>query len=266
MHCPALTIESLSLSLENKPILRDVSLQVGQGEIWSIIGPNGAGKSTLLKCLMRILHGWKGHVRLRDAELEKLSQRELARQIAYVPQSNSSQSFPYTVREFVRMGRYAWSGPFGTRHKEDETAIEEAMGMTDTLCFANRFMDGLSGGERQKVFMASALAQKGAILLLDEPTAFLDYHHQAEIAKIIQTLNKQRQTTILNVTHDVNAAMFAGGHVLALREGQVAWKGSVDELANENTLNLIFGARFRFLDDPVSGLRLVAPQGNRLSA
>jgi iron complex transport system ATP-binding protein len=132
--------------------------------------------------------------------------------------------------------------------------------------FADRTLDTLSGGERQKVFIAGALAQGSNILLLDEPTSFLDYRHQAEVAEIIQTLNRESGATILSVTHDVNAAMLTGGHALALRDGKVAWTGSTGELASESTLGSIFGASFRFLDDPVTGLRLVAPQGGRAPA
>lgn len=263
MQKTALSIDSISLSMHGKSILRNVSARIGCGEIWSIIGPNGAGKSTLLKCLMRIQGSWTGRVVLQGRNLAELSQRELARQVAYVPQPGNNQAFSYTVREFVQMGRYAWSGPFGTRHPGDKAAIENAMQLTNTLCFADRTLETLSGGERQKAFIAAALAQESSLLLLDEPTAFLDYRHQSEVAQIIHRLNRECQATILNVTHDVNAAMLTGGFVLALREGEVVWTGPSNELGCERTLNLIFEAKFRFLEDPVTGLRLVVPQGER---
>jgi len=257
----ALTIDSLSLAIGGKAILRDVSLRVGAGEAWSIIGSNGAGKSTLLKCLMRIHTGWTGRVRLAGRDLATFSQRELARRVAYVPQPGGDLRFPYTVREFVRMGRYAYSGPFGTPHPGDGAAIEAAMQRADVGVFADRTLDTLSGGERQKVFIAAALAQGSGILLLDEPTAFLDYHHQAEVTEILHSINRQSGATILSVTHDVNAALLTGGHILALRGGTVAWSGTTVELAREDILEKIYGASFRFLDDPVTGLRLIAPQG-----
>lgn len=262
----ALLIDSLSFSIGGKPLLRDVSARIGQGETWSIIGPNGAGKSTLLKCLMRICNDWTGQVLLHGRNLAQFSQRELARQVAYVPQASSgNQSFSFTVREFVRMGRYAWSGPFGSEHPGDNEAIENAMRHTNTACFADRTINTLSGGERQKVFIAAALAQGSNVLLLDEPTAFLDYRHQGEVAAIVRGLNREYNSTILNVTHDVNAAMLTGGHVLALRDGRVVWEGTARDLACGHTLHRIYGATFRFLDDPITGLRLVAPQGERLS-
>lgn len=261
MTDPALSIESLSFALRGKPILRNVSAEINVGETWSIIGANGAGKSTLLKCLMRIHSAWTGRARLHGRDLASYSQRELARRVAYVPQPGGDQRFPYTVREFVRMGRYAYSGPFGTAHAGDDDAIRAAMRRTEVEGFADRTLETLSGGERQKVFIAAALAQGSDIWLLDEPTAFLDYRHQAEVAEILQSINRESSGTIVSVTHDVNAAMLTGGQVLALRDGQVAWRGPTEELTREQTLGCIFGASFRFLEDPVTGLRLVAPQG-----
>ncbi len=257
----ALEIESLCFSIRDTAILRDVSTCIRTGETWSVIGANGAGKSTLLKCLMRIHTGWQGQVRLFGRLLKSYSQRELARHMAYVPQAGGDQLFPYTVREFVRMGRYAYSGPFGSAHPDDQSAIEEALVRTDIKSFADRTLETLSGGERQKVFIAAALAQGADILLLDEPTAFLDYRHQAEVCAILRAINSESDATIMTVTHDVNAAIMTGGHAVALRRGRVAWCGPVHDLVSKERLGRIFGADFRFMDDPVTGLRFVAPQG-----
>ncbi|MBI2302424.1 MAG: ABC transporter ATP-binding protein [Armatimonadetes bacterium] len=258
---PALEVEALSFSIRGAAILRGVSARVPAGETWSILGANGAGKSTLLKCLMRIHTGWSGRARLFGRELESYSQRELARRVAYVPQPGGDQRFPYTVREFVRMGRYPYAGPFGSAHPGDRAAIDDALARAGVEAFADRTLDTLSGGERQKVFIAAALAQGAEVLLLDEPTAFLDYRHRAEVSEILHAINQESGTTILTVTHDVNAAIVMGGHALALRRGEVAWCGPAEELACERRLGDIFEASFRLLDDPVTGLRLVAPQG-----
>jgi len=260
MADPVLEIESLSFTIRGQSILRNVSARIEPGQSWSVIGANGAGKSTLLKCLMRIHTGWSGNVRLGGRDLGRYSQRELARRVAYVPQPGGDQRFPYTVREFVRMGRYAYAGPFGSAHPGDRAAIDDALARADVEAFADRTLETLSGGERQKVFIAAALVQGGDVLLLDEPTAFLDYRHQAEVADILHAVNRGG-ATVVSVTHDVNAAMLTGGQVLALRRGEVAWVGPTGELACEQTLGRVFGASFRFLDDPVTGLRLVAPQG-----
>jgi iron complex transport system ATP-binding protein len=261
MNRAILEIESLSLSVGDKPILHGVSMSVRQGERWSIIGPNGAGKSSLLKCLMRIHTGWGGRISLFGRLLSQFSQRELARRIAYVPQPGEDGRFPYTVRQFVSMSRYPYAGPFGTRRSGDADAVEAAMERTDVSRYADRALDTLSGGERQKVYIAAALAQGGEILLLDEPTAFLDYRHQAEVVGLLHAINRDSGATILTVTHDINTALLAGGHGLALRAGQVVFAGSVSGLACERRLGEIFGASFRFLNDAATGLCLVAPQG-----
>lgn len=261
MNEPALLIESLSLSIRGIPILKNISARIESGNTWSIIGSNGAGKSTLLKCILRIHTHWSGRIRLFGNDLRNISQRALARHVAYVPQPGGDQRFPYTVAEFVRMGRYAYSGPFGTARPGDAAAVESAMTRTGVSVFANRTLDSLSGGERQKVFIAAALAQQGDVLLLDEPTAFLDYRHQGEVASILRSANRDTGTTVVSVTHDVNSAMLTGGFVLALRSGAVVWTGPASDLADAAVLEDIFGATFRFLDDPVTGRRLIAPQG-----
>lgn len=257
----ALDIQNLSYAVRGFPILREVSVAMNRGESWSIIGANGAGKSTLLKCLLRINRGWSGGVRIFDQPLKEISQKELARRVAYVPQPGGDQRFPYTVREFIRMSRYPYSGPFGSAHSGDQAAMESALDQANVSAFADRQMGALSGGERQKVFIAAALAQGGDLLLLDEPTAFLDYRHQAEVSDILHRINRESGVTIVTVTHDVNAAFMAGGHILALREGRAVWSGLARDLACEKQLSQIFDATFRFIDDPETGLRLVAPQG-----
>jgi iron complex transport system ATP-binding protein len=260
MADPAIEVEALSFAVRGTPILREVSARIGAGERWSVIGANGAGKSTLLKCLMRVHPGWTGGARLFGRPLASYSQRELARHVAYVPQAGGDQRFPYTVREFVRMGRYPYAGPFGSAHPGDTAAIDRALDQANVTRFADRTLDTLSGGERQKVFIAAALAQGGDVLLLDEPTAFLDYRHQGEVAAILRAVNAECGATVVTVTHDVNDAILTGGQALALRDGAVVWSGPVEDLACEETLSRIFDAGFRFLDDPVTGLRLVAPQ------
>jgi iron complex transport system ATP-binding protein len=255
-----LKIESLSFSIRGVEILRDISARIGIGETWSVIGPNGAGKSTLLKCLMRIHNGWTGRVYLFGHPLGSYSQRELAQRVSYVPQAGNDQRFPYTVREFVRMGRYPYSGLFGTPQPGDQRVIDESMARAGVEVFADRTLDTLSGGERQKVFIAAALAQESDVLLLDEPTAFLDYRHQREVSRILRTINSESNATIVTVTHDLNTAILTGGQTLALRNGEVAWSGPTEDLACEQLLGRIFDADFRFLDDPVTGMRLVAPQ------
>lgn len=260
MKSPALLIDSLSFSVNGNPILKDVSLSIDAGQNWSIIGANGAGKSTLLKCLIRIHGDWTGKISLFNRSIRDYSQRALARRMAYVPQPGGDQRFPFTVRQFTALGRYAYSGMFGTARGEDKAVVEGVMERAGVEAFADRTLDTLSGGERQRVFIAAALAQQGDILLLDEPTAFLDYRQRAEVSRILRGLNHDDGVTVVTVTHDVNTAILAGGNVLALREGEVAWTGRAGELTRDGRLQDIFATPFRFIDDPVSGMRLVAPQ------
>jgi iron complex transport system ATP-binding protein len=257
----ALEAASLSFSIGDAAILTGVSFTVREGETWSVLGPNGSGKSTLLKCLMRIHRTWTGRVELFGRSLDSYPQRELARNIAYVPQAGSEQGCPFTVRQFIAMARYPYSGPFRTERRSDNAAVDEAMERTHTTRFARRTLHTLSGGERQKVFIAAALAQGGPIMLLDEPTAFLDYRHRQEVSAIMRWLNNQSGRAIVSVTHDVNAALLLGGMALALREGRVVYRGPVQGLRDLKLLASIYDAEFRFIDDPVTGQRLVAPAG-----
>jgi iron complex transport system ATP-binding protein len=157
------------------------------------------------------------------------------------------------------MGRYPYSGFFGAFHPGDVEAIDGAITVADLDMFTDRTLDTLSGGERQKVFIAAALAQEADIMLLDEPTAFLDYRHQKEVSRILHAINSESDTTIVTVTHDVNTAILTGGQVLALKDGKVAWAGPASELPDEEILRGIFDTEFRFLEDPTTGLRIVAP-------
>jgi len=260
MMPPALEIESLSFSINGASILKDIRVTIGSGEKWSIIGANGAGKSTLLKCLLRIHPDWTGSVHLFGRCLDDYSQRNLARKVAYVPQPGDDQRFPFTVRQFVAMGRYAYSGMFATAHKDDDAVVTRAMQQARILEFGDRTLDTLSGGERQKVFIAAALAQQADLLLLDEPTAFLDYRHQAEVSRILGEINQHNGATIVAVTHDVNAAILTDGLVLALKQGNMAWIGPAADLTQPGRLEDIFNTSFRLIEDPVTGRRLVVPQ------
>lgn len=260
MTQPALQIESLSFSINGASILKYISVTIGAGEKWSIIGANGAGKSTLLKCLLRINSGWKGSVRLFGQSLDEYSQRSLARKVAYVPQPGDDQRFPFTVRQFVAMGRYAYSGMFTAACKDDDTVVNHCMRRARVLEFADRTLDTLSGGERQKVYIAAALAQEADLLLLDEPTAFLDYRHQAEVSHILGEVNQQNGATIVAVTHDVNTAILTDGLVLALKQGKIAWTGPAADLTQPGRLEGIFDTSFRFIEDPLTGHRLVVPR------
>jgi iron complex transport system ATP-binding protein len=261
MSDPILEVESLCWSCRDRSVLRDVSFSIHEGEHWTIVGRNGVGKSSLIKCLIRIVTGWQGRVRLYGAPLESFSQRDLARKIAYVPQSGTGEFFPFTVREFVRMARYPHTSPWARSHPTDVSAIEEAMARTGTEEFANRMINTLSGGEQQKVYIAAALAQEAPILLLDEPTAFLDYRHQEEVLNLLRQINRKSGTTLLMVTHDLNVMARVGGNVLALQDGTGVYAGPVSGLLSAERLESVFDVPFRFVEDLASGRRILVPEG-----
>ena len=254
---PAIDVRGFSFCIEKKPILRDVSFAVTAGEYLSIVGPNGAGKTTLLKCLDRILVGGTGEITVFGRPLATYRQKELARHISYVPQADG-RVFPFTVEQFVLMGRYPYLSPFTSVSREDRQAVRDALAMTHTTEFAGRMLDTLSGGERQKVYIAAALAQGAEALLLDEPTTFLDYRHQVEIRDLLARVNASG-TTIVAVTHDVNRAALDSHRIVALHCGEIVFRGTPVELMDRDVLRRIYGTELLLVDHPGTGLPVIVP-------
>jgi iron complex transport system ATP-binding protein len=254
-----LEAKNFSLTLDGKEILRDVSFQVRRGEYVTIVGPNGAGKTTLLKCFDRLTTGGTGELRICGAAIETYRQRELARQIAYVPQADG-RSIPFTVEQFLLLCRYPHLSPFATVSKEDRRLVREAMDRTDTGRFAERILATLSGGERQKVYIAAALAQGASIWLLDEPTTFLDYGRQAEILSLLAAANRRFDVTIVSVTHDLNHAVLETDRVLALKEGRVAFNGPPVEIMKAAVLQRIYGMDLLLVDHPQASVPMIVPR------
>ena len=252
-------IHNFSFRLGGKQILRDVSFTVRRGEYLSIVGPNGAGKTTLLKCADRILTGGTGEIRICGRPLESYRQRELAQLISYVPQADG-RGFPFTVEQFVLMGRYPYLSPFSPVGREDRQAVREVLKLTGTAQFAQRLLDTLSGGERQKVYIAAALAQGADVLLLDEPTTFLDYRHQVEIETLLARANRLSGVTVVAVTHDVNHAALQSDRIVALRDGSVAFCGRPEEVMNPDVLERVYGTSFLLVSHPRAPLPMIVPR------
>ncbi len=263
MHPPAdntaVDIRDLCFSIGVNEILRDVSLSVEQGRYVAIVGPNGAGKTTLLKCIDRILTGWTGRIEVFGRPLHRYSQRELARRISYVPQADGHVS-PFTVEQFVLMGRYPYLSPLTTVGREDRQVVRRVLEQTGTAEFADRPLETLSGGERQKVFIAAALAQGAEVLLLDEPTTFLDYRHQADIRRLLAEANKASGITVVAVTHDLNHAVLESDRVVAMRNGTVMFDGRPDEIMNTDVLRRIYDTPFTLVDHPRATVPVIVPQ------
>lgn len=200
--------------------LSDLNLSIPTGEIVGIVGPNGAGKTTLLKALCGLIGGYRGAVHFQGRPLKEWSPRDLSRSVAYVPQ-RTQILFPFTAREVVLMGRLPHQRGLYFDRPEDRRVVQQALEMTDSLAFAERPFNELSGGEQQLVALASALAQKPQVLLLDEPTVFLDLKHQLQIFKILRILHERSGTTLILVTHDLEAAEGFCSRLFFLKQGRL---------------------------------------------
>jgi iron complex transport system ATP-binding protein len=226
-------------------VLAGLTFQVTAGEILGVIGPNGSGKTSLLKLLAKVLKPQEGVMRLFGQVLEDMSQAAVARSAALVP-SESHQTFPFTVAETVLMGRFPHrrkQGPvwgFGWETAEDLALAERAMTEMDVAALRDRPLSEVSGGERQRALIARALTQEPRILLLDEPTAFLDLHHQLEICEILCRLRAARGLTVVLVSHDLNLASQYCDRLLLLQQGTVSRLGTPDEVIREEVLGPIY--------------------------
>ena len=259
MTSPVLELGGFSLARGGRTVLRDVTFAVGRGERVALLGPNGAGKTTLLQRLNRILSGGTGRIAVDGRPLESYSQRELARRLAYVPQADGRPA-PFTVREFVEMARYAHLGPMAPVRTEDRRAVDRALADAEMGPLAERPLDALSGGERQKAWLAAALAQEADVLLLDEPTAFLDPPRQLEILRTLARVHAERGTTMLFVTHDLNEAVAHASRAVALREGAVVYDGPIDGLLEGDRLRAIYAHEFVLGTHPRTGKPVVLPE------
>lgn len=255
----AIRVSDFSCRIGGREVLAGVSLAVRDGEFACLVGPNGAGKSTLLRCLHRIREGAGGRIEIAGRELASYTQKELARSQSYVPQADG-RYLPFTVEEFVRMGRYPHVSAFSGAGVADRQAVQEALRVTGAAEFAARYMGTLSGGERQKVFIAAALAQGARILLLDEPTTFLDPKHQAEVLQVLRTVNRAQGVTVLAVTHDLNAAALVGEHIVALKAGRVVYDGLPAGFMRNEVLRTIYDKDFLLVSHPQNARLMVLPE------
>jgi iron complex transport system ATP-binding protein len=221
-------------------VLRDVSLSVTRGSLTGLLGPNGCGKTTLLKLLSGVLRPQEGAVALNDVSLAGMSRREVARHMAVVPQE-THPAFDYTVMEMVLMGRHPHLGAFELEGPKDLLLAGEALAATDTAHLAGRAYMTLSGGEKQRVVIASALTQAPDILLLDEPTASLDLGYQLEVAALLSRLNRERGVTMVIATHDLNLAASLCDRLVLMRDGRVVAQGPTREVLTAPMIQGIYG-------------------------
>ena len=230
--------QNICVSINDKEIVHNLSLEIPEGKVTAIIGPNGCGKSTTLKALSRILP-YKGSVTFKGNEMSALSQREFAKSLAILTQSPQAPS-DLTVNDLVEMGRFPHHGFLGRGGKDDKEHVEWALAQTGVTAMRNRLLNTLSGGERQRAWIAMALAQRPEVLLLDEPTTYLDICHQLEIMQLIGRLNQELGLTVVMVVHDLNHAIMYADHVVVVKAGKLVTSGAPREIITAELLAEVF--------------------------
>lgn len=255
----AVEVHDLVFSYRNGRVLHGISLTVETGEVLGVIGPNSSGKTTLLRLLSRVLVPEAGSVSLFGRNLSTLTQREVARTAAVVPQE-FQVAFPFTVAQVVAMGRYPYARGMGLETSEDRQVAKHAMHETGTAHLATKYLDQLSSGEKQRVVIARALAQQPRLLLLDEPTAHLDLSHQVEILGLLKRLRAERGLTTIIVSHDLNAAIESSDRLLLLKEGRILTTGPTKEVMRPEILEEAYGCSIWIGTDPETGKVRILPR------
>ena len=253
-----LDAKAISVRLGKSRVLNEVTLSILRGTVTAIIGPNGSGKSTLLRTLARLLRPETGSVLLDGAAIAGMSPGHVARQIATLPQSPGAVP-GMTVQELVEQGRYPHTGPLRMRSDRDRAAVERALELTSSSRFRHRLLDSLSGGERQRVWIALALAQEPRILLLDEPTTFLDVNHQIQALNLIQALNREHGLTVVMALHDLNQASQYAERLVVLHGGRIVEEGLPTEVIREDVLASVFNVQAHISVSPIDGALLCHP-------
>lgn len=237
-----LRLENITLAFQDKPILENISLDFPSGKITAILGPNGCGKSTLLRVVTGFQKKYIGSVLLNGKSLQHLSARYVARHMAILPQAVKAPA-DLNVAQLVAYGRFPYRGILHTDAEQDNEVINWAMQQTRVDHLAKRQLDGLSGGERQRAWIAMALCQQPEILLLDEPTTYLDIAHQLEIMQIIRELNKKRKMTVIMVLHDINHARMYADNVVVIKDHTIFAQGVPQEIISVDLLASVFNVR-----------------------
>lgn len=255
-----LVTHNLSSGYGDRAVVHEVDLTVPPGKISVILGANACGKSTLLKTIARLLAPMSGSVLLDGERVDRVNTRELARTMGLLPQTPIAPE-GIVVADLIARGRQPYQRLFAGRTAADTAAIARAMAVTHTADLADRAVDELSGGQRQRVWIAMALAQETDVLLLDEPTTFLDLTNQVEVLDLLTDLNRDRGTTIVMVLHDINLAARYADHLFAMHEGHLVASGAPDDVITPDLIRLVFDLEAQVVPDPVSGAPMLLPVG-----
>jgi iron complex transport system ATP-binding protein len=255
-----LRTDALSLRYGARHVFQDLHLSLRGGIVTTIVGANGSGKSTLLRSLSRLLHPDRGAVLLDGHDLHRLPTRTVAQKLAILPQGPTAPE-GLTVEELAWFGRHPHQGMFASRTSEDRRLVEWALDQTGMRVFASRPLDSLSGGQRQRAWIAMSLAQGTDVLLLDEPTTYLDLSHQLEVLHLVRRLNAQEGKTVVMVLHDLNQAARYSDEIVAVQGGRVYAQGDPRDVVNAALLRDVFGLEAHLLRDPDTGTPHVIPFG-----
>ena len=258
-----LAARGVSLAYDTRVVVHEVDLVIAPGEVTVIVGANGCGKSTLLRGLGRLLRPVAGQVTLGDDDIRSLRSRDVAAVLGLLPQQPLAPE-GITVSDLVGRGRYPHQGVFRRWTTDDEAAVAHALLVTETHELAERRVDELSGGQRQRVWVAMMLAQDPRVMLLDEPTTYLDIAHQVDVLDLLCELNRDRGTTVVMVLHDLNLAARYADRLVVMGEGRLLCQGTPDEVMTPETVRDAFGLDCTVVPDPVTGSPLVVPRGRVL--
>lgn len=256
---------NLTLGYQERVVSKNLNVAIPPKSFTVIVGANACGKSTLLKSLARILKPKHGNVFLAGEVISKMPTKEVARKLGFMAQDASCPS-GVSVSDLVARGRHPHRKFLQSWTSADEAALQQALAWTNTTDLANRNVDELSGGQKQRVWLAMVLAQQTDLLLLDEPTTFLDIAHQIEMLDLCAELNEAQQTTVVAVLHDLNHACRYATHLIAMKDGQIKYQGPPSEVITVQSVEEIFGLKCRVIQDPVSLTPLVIPLGGKVSA
>ncbi|MGH9150894.1 MAG: ABC transporter ATP-binding protein [Acidimicrobiales bacterium] len=257
---PAVAAVGVSVRYGEFDAIADLDVNFERQSVTALVGPNGSGKSTLLRALGRLVRPSLGCVLLDGADIAHLPTREVARRLGVLPQGPTAPG-GITVAELVEQGRYPHAGPLRMLRRQDHDAIEKALRVTGMECFVDRAVDSLSGGERQRAWIALTLAQCAPVLLLDEPTTFLDVRFQLEVMELIRSLNEGTGLTVVMAIHDLHHAARYADRIIALSRGGLVADGRPSEVLTTELLEGVFGVKANIVVDPASGLPVAIPYG-----
>ncbi|MFF0201791.1 ABC transporter ATP-binding protein [Streptomyces sp. NPDC005017] len=260
-----LSAENVTLAYDQRVIAEQLSVEIPDNSFTVIVGPNACGKSTLLRALSRMLRPSQGRVLLDGQVIQSMPAKKVARTLGLLPQSSVAPE-GITVADLVGRGRYPHQGILRQWSAEDERVVRESMAQTGVAELADRYVDELSGGQRQRVWIAMALAQQTPLLLLDEPTTYLDIQHQIDVLDLCAELHETQGRTLVAVLHDLNHAARYATHLIALKGGRVIAQGAPDEVVTAGLVEEVFNLRCQVIDDPETGTPLVVPAARKARA